>query len=288
MHVLTVVYLDGVFLLNLCVNYLLLLCTARLGGMLISRWRLAAGALVGAIYAVIVFLPHMEFLLDPLCKIAVGVFMVLLAFGATKHLLRASLLLFAVSFALGGAVYGIGFLSGGGLTLQNGVFYSVADTRLLLLAAALCYAVFSYVLRHMGRQNAQQVLPAVLRIGDKTLGLRALVDTGNHLVDPATNQPVLVVDGTMLSGWLEQDTLTADALARPVEAMARLSEQGGAHRYRLLPYRAVGVDAGLLLAVRLDSAKIGVERYEGAIAALSPTPVSDGGDYQALVGAAHS
>ena len=52
---------------------------------------------------------------------------------------------------------------------------------------------------------------------------------------------------------------------------------------QLLPYRAVGVDHGLLLALRLEKAAWDGETLAGCLAALSPTPVSDGGGYQALV-----
>ena len=279
-----IVYLDGVFLLNAAVNYLLLLCSARVGGQVISRVRMGFGAAVGGVYAALVFFPRLGFLLHPAWKLAVAAGMVLIAFGASARLLRLGLIFSAVSFGLGGAVFGISMLGGRGLGLERGVFYSAIDLRTVILAAAVCYALFCLVLRRSGSAVRQEILPAVLRIGDKTLGLRALVDTGSHLVDPLTNRPVLVLDGALLAGFLGGEGLSNEALARPVETLELLGQRGGAHRYRLLPYQAVGVADGLLLTVRLDSVKIGAERYEDMLAALSPTPVSDGGDYQALVG----
>ena len=50
-------------------------------------------------------------------------------------------------------------------------------------------------------------------------------------------------------------------------------------------YRSVGVDRGLLLAVRVDQVQVGEEDRGPMLAALSPTPVSDGGGYRALLGA---
>ena len=40
----------------------------------------------------------------------------------------------------------------------------------------------------------------------------------------------------------------------------------------------------LLLALRLDDARVGAEDYGGILVALSPNPVSDGGGYSALIG----
>lgn len=53
----TVVYLDRVVLLNLAVDYLLLLATARLAGLPLRRRRLGLCAALGAAYAAAVFLP---------------------------------------------------------------------------------------------------------------------------------------------------------------------------------------------------------------------------------------
>ena len=56
-------------------------------------------------------------------------------------------------------------------------------------------------------------------------------------------------------------------------------------RFQLLPYRAVGVDCGLLLALRVDRVECRAWRRRNCLTALSPTPVSDGGNYSALIGA---
>ena len=56
------VYLDQVFVLNLCVNYLLLRGTARLGASAVRRRRLLLAAGAGAAYAVAVYLPGCGFL----------------------------------------------------------------------------------------------------------------------------------------------------------------------------------------------------------------------------------
>lgn len=47
----------------------------------------------------------------------------------------------------------------------------------------------------------------------------------------------------------------------------------------------MGVDRGLLLCVRLDALELDGQGRGPALVALSPTTVSDGGGYQALIGA---
>ena len=74
---LTVIYVDTLFLLNAIVDYLLLLCSARLAGERLSRLRFALGALLGGLYAVALFLPGFGFLGRPLCRLSAAVLMVL-------------------------------------------------------------------------------------------------------------------------------------------------------------------------------------------------------------------
>lgn len=278
----TVVYIDVLFLLNLVVDYLLLLASARITGEMISRPRLALGALLGAAYAAVLFLPGCAWLSHPICRICVAMLMVLTGFGGSPRLLRLLLVFWGASAALGGLVLALQLLGRGGLTLENGVLYTGFDVRLLLVTTILCYAALSLTFgraaRHGGKR--QDFCPARLTLGEKTLSLTVLIDTGNTLTDPTNNRPVMVAEARALGALLPEGIDPAD----PVGSMERLEDETMRRRLRLLPYRAVGVEYGMLLAVRMDRVALGKRELEGLLVALSPTPVSDGGAYQALIG----
>ncbi len=276
------VYLDTLFLLNFLMDYLLLLVTAKVAGEPFRRLRLALGGLVGALFAAVVFLPGWEWLTHPACKLGSAVLMLLAAFGGSRHLLRLGLLFFALSCGLGGGVLVIGLLSGRGLAFHNGVLSTGMDLKAVMLSAAVCYAVLTLIFRRSGRHVGRELTPAVVSIGGESVLLTALRDTGNTLTDPVTGRPVLVTEGARLRQLLPEELLTE--LREPAEAMERFAQSPLGRRLRLLPYRAVGVDCGFLLAVRADRVSVGGEEYGGLLVALSPTPVSDGGGYQALFG----
>ena len=227
----------------------------------------------------------MGFLTHPLCKLGAAVLMLLTGFGGSRRLLRVTLVFFGLSCAFGGGIFAIGLLGGRGLTLRNGVLYSVMDLRILLLSAAVCYAVLTLVFRRTARHGRREVLPAVLILEGRRVAVNALVDTGNTLTDPVTGRPVMVAEGSLLSPLLPGErVLDEKALRDPVGTLERLSRGGRGRRFRLLPYQAVGVECGMLLALRLDDARVGAEDYGGILVALSPNPVSDGGGYSALIG----
>ena len=201
---LTVIYVDTLFLLNAIVDYLLLLCSARLAGERLSRLRFALGALLGGLYAVALFLPGFGFLGRPLCRLSAAVLMVLTAFGGCRRLLRQVVIFFLLSCAFGGGVLAIGLLGGRGLSLGGGVLYSSMDLKIVLLSAAGCYAVITLIFRGAGRHTAasRELLPARLSLRERQVELTGLVDTGNTLTDPATGRPVLVAEADSLEELL--------------------------------------------------------------------------------------
>ncbi len=274
----TVVYIDLLFLLNLIANYLLLLAAGRIAGAVLLRWRIGLGGAAGALYAVLVFLPGMEWLAFWPCKLACGVLMALIAYGGEFHLLRVAVIFFGASAALAGAVLGLELLGSVSLTLEHGVFYSRIDIRLLLLLFVACYFVLSLFFRRTGQKDRELVrLEVVLEGG--AASITALVDTGHSLVDSATNRPVVVAEAQALAGLLPD---WADAAA-PIQSVERC-HAAGSRQARLVPYRAVGVECGMLLALRTQGVTVNGKPLGRLLVALSPTAVGDGSGYQALLG----
>ncbi|MGE4276867.1 MAG: sigma-E processing peptidase SpoIIGA [Lawsonibacter sp.] len=284
----TVIYVDTLFLLNAVVDYLLLLAAARLAGEPLKRLRFGAGAVLGGLYAVAIFLPGMAFLSHPICRIASAVLMLLAAYGGSRRLLRQGIIFFALTCAFGGGVVAIGLLGRQGLALGNsGVFYSSLDLKIVLLSAAVCYIVLTITFQRVGRHStlSGELLPTRLVLGERAVELTTLVDTGNTLTDPVSGRPVMVAEGESLEDLFPGEYRPGPAdLRDPTGAITRLGTGAWKGRFCLLPYRAVGVDRGLLLALRVDRITLGGKDRGPFLVALSPTPVSDGGGYRALVG----
>ena len=269
------IYIDEVFLLNTIIDYLLLLSAAKLTGEPLRRGWMTLAALLGGGYAAAVFLPGCGFLEHPLCKLGAAVVMTILAFGSSRRLLRVSMTFLGVSAAFGGGVLALQLLSGSGVML---------DLKTTLLSAAVCYLLMTLFFRRTVRHTGRELAVAELTLSGRKCRLTALVDTGNTLTDPHSGRPVMVAEGERLDALFPPgEGLTAAQLQDPVGTMENRKEGRG--RWRLLPYRAVGVSHGLLLAVRVDDARVGQEDYGPILVALSPTPVSDGGGYHALIGA---
>ncbi|MBE6951871.1 MAG: sigma-E processing peptidase SpoIIGA [Ruminococcaceae bacterium] len=282
-----ILYADILFFFNAVVDYLLLLLSARAAGAPLRRKRFALGAALGGLYAVMIFAPGFSFLNRGRYKVLSAVLMLLTAYGATKAAIKQSAIFFALTCALGGGVMAIGMMDGASMSLGRGVVYSIPDVKIILLSGTGCYAVMSLILPKLCRHTAAGGELCSVRLGlmGRSVVLTALWDTGNTLNDPVTGQGVPVAEGeAILPMFPAEYRPKLGDLRDPVPALERLNREEWAGRFRILPYRAVGVERGFLLAVKLDWIAVGDRRREGALVALSPTPVSDGGGYKVLMG----
>ena len=287
-----VVYVDSLFLINIIINYILLIVTAKICGAATPRLRLLGGAALGAVYSVVSVLPLPVFFVNFLIKIAVGILMVLAAFGGQTRLIRLILVFFAASAAFGGAVMAASLVSGGAGIGEVRLSLSL---KLLILAFAVAYAVLTLVFRRaarrrhgLGANSPGGIVTLELRHGGRTIRLRALRDTGNALIDPMTGRPVIVAGVNDVRPLLEPETRRALAELRNKDAVGvleTLAATTGSMRFQLIPYSAVGTAGGMLLAFKPDEIIVDGKNRMGMLLALSPNSVSESGAYTALLGA---
>ena len=167
--------------------------------------------------------------------------------------------------------------------LGGGIFYSGIDLKIVLVSAAGCYCILSLLFQRWGKHTMSggELETVTIELAGREVSLLALRDSGNTLSDPVTGRQVLVAEGRCL-GSLFPEGVMPD-LSDPVASLEYL-DCCWPGRGRALPYRAVGVERGLLTALRMDRVVLGGSEQKGTLVALSPTPVSDGGCYQVLAG----
>ena len=279
-----VVYLDLVMVLNCLSDALALYITARLSGFPLRRKRLVIGSLLGDAYGVVAILPGFAFLANFFSQILAVISIVWLVFGKEKVFLRLCILFYILSCTIGGAMLAISqYIQTKGL--HKGL--EALDWKAFLLVGSICYIVLSIIFRGGAKHTTRdQICRVAVLIDDKKTVLYALHDTGHTLCDPYSGTPVLTVWYQALDlFWTQEEKRIFSKLAicgsiRCAEELGKISPG----KFRLLPYRAVGVECAMLLCVQADAVWIDGERYEKMTLALSPTPVSDGEGYTALWG----
>lgn len=283
-----VLYLDVLAAVNLAADYLLLLATARLAGVWVTRRRILLGAAAGAAYAVFAVLPGTAFLASPLCEVCAGIGLIYLTFGRRPgRFLRLNALFLLVSCACAGAVLALGQATGAVLRV-DGAYYLDVPLRVAAPAALLCWCASGLLFRgSAGQDGAERPSARVeLTFAGRQATYLLLCDTGNALCEPVSGRPALVLDRHAAAQILPAELAGILSGLRADNASAQMAALPDRWRtfFCLLPYRAVGSAGGLLLAFRPDT----IRRTDGStacqLAAICAEPVA-GGRYDGLIGA---
>jgi len=274
------VYVDEMFLLNLTINYFIILATAKLCALPLKRIRFGVSAAVGALYSVLLLLQPFQFLASLVMKLVLGFLMTLISFGIEINILKAFFAFLAVSAAFGGAVYAASILAGN--NIDDGL-YIKASMRVLLLSFALCYFVLTFVFKRFGKRYTKEIHGVKVTLCGKTVEFKALRDTGNGLYDPISGLPVMIV-GIEEAGKLLNEELK-DALKNGVpEFIEDLSNEDALRsRFRLVPYSAVGLKMALLPVFRPDELCLDGKEEKNTLVGISPTTLCNDGEFSAVI-----
>jgi len=274
------VYGDVVVAVNTLVDFLLLQLGARLCGYPARPWRCLLAAFLGGVFALASFFPIPRILSSFFGQILCFVGMALIAYGLRRRALRPAIMAFLCSAALAGSVFLLTqIFSIGAVYFKGGVYYPIG-TKVLILLAGIFYLAAAILAANVLRHGKGEMYPLQIFCGERHIHITALFDTGNTLLDPASGRPVLILEEARAMELLCCKTAFA---ADPVQMFSELTKRFPQHRFSLVPYRAVGVDGGMLVALSCK-AKIGKGRIQNVLAAISPNKVSDGGAYEALIG----
>ena len=263
-----VIYADILMLVNLIVDYfLLLLC-----GVILKRqtpfWRILLGSVAGAVSSLYIFLPRLNTFVDMLANLFFSAIITLITFGfhSIKYYIRTVFSFFVISFSYAGAMLAVWTIfRPHGLIIHNSVVYYDISPTFLILFSVIGYFISAGVgilLRKKGQSATRCNVCMIL--GEKSVRSDGLLDSGNSLYDAFGLSQVIIVNRSTVTE-LFGDNLNTDFCQS---------------RYRTLPCSTVS-DTTLLDGYRIDSAEITVSPktvlLKKPILAISKTALVDCG-----------
>ena len=278
-----VVYVDEVFFVNAAVDLLLLLTARAITDPGTRLWRLWAGAAFGGLTAVAACLPGLAWL-GRLPGAALSFLALsLICFGRRGQAWKQWLWFFCVCCAFAGLALALcGLLRIPAFRRGERVYYRLSGRLLVLLAGAV-YGAARLLLGRFARHRGGELVRLGLELGGRRLCCTALRDTGNTLTDPATGEPVLVACWQVAARLLPGLGLSRAQFEDPGALLVRLGALAPELKLRLIPFRSVGTEGGLLPALMPDRITEDGRPSPARFVAFTPTPLSDGGAYEALV-----
>ncbi|MDD4571589.1 MAG: sigma-E processing peptidase SpoIIGA [Clostridia bacterium] len=250
-----VVYGDVLWLINFCLDFILLWATAKAGRFPLKKPRLILAAVVGAFYGVCILVPQFSFAYLFPIKIGFSLLMIWLAFGALplRSFCKAVLYFYLLSFTMAGAVLGgSSLLKSNGIDYFNG--YSIHWLSLLFAAFAAVFLVrwaISYIRRNFRKESL--IRKAVISIGSQKIQVNTFMDTGNELKDPVTQKPVMVVEYAALQNIFPKAfsrLYEKYAAVDVVKIVEKANVMNMGFNLRLIPFNAIGRDNGILLGIK--------------------------------------
>ncbi len=224
-------YVDSLFLINFIMNLYLLMLVNRTTFRAAGPWRILAGAAVGAVCFLLPLLLEGPAAVKLFAGIAVGtVGMLCITFPVKGLRMFLKLLerLVLYSFGTGGAML---FL----IRCFPGIRGYLTGVLGILGMGGILYLLFQRT--GWGRNPEHNTCAAVLSKDGKQMMARALIDSGNSLVEPVSGRPVCIVDRALF------DSLWGS----------------GGKGFRVIPYHSIGRRKGILPGYLLPGLQLEME-----------------------------
>lgn len=276
------VYVDVLFFINFIINILIVEGCALIICEDTKWYKTVLAAFLGAVYAVAVFFPDLEFFQSLAMKLVISGIMVGCAFriGKFKRFLKIWSSFYLVSFIFGGGIIAVMSLTGLGqktsAVYSNGSLYFYLPWQILIASSAGVYVLIMAFSRIRRKRIEKEKIGRRLTIyinGTKA-DMRAIIDTGNSLVDPISGVPVIVCEYEEIKKLLPAGEENKSLF----EIMAEAGMKA-----RLVPFSSVGEEKGLMPGFLPDMVKIDEYKTKRCVVCISLNKLSEGEEYHALL-----
>ena len=243
-----VIYADVLIIVNIIVDYFILLLTATFSKSKYKNFRLLLGALIGGLSSMYIFLPQQHFLVEISYRSIVAVLIILTSFGFKKfkNFARAVVCFLLSTVVYGGSVMVVWLIfKPNSIVINNSyVYYDISATYLIIFSVVI-YLIISVIKTVLKREAVTakrcELTIKIKNISDDIMGI---LDTGNSVKDFLSDSPIFFVsDNTFIKLFGAKFDSFKDNLK---------------DRYRLIPCKTVNND-GLLEGLRCDKAIVKTE-----------------------------
>ena len=135
-----------------------------------------------------------------------------------------------------------------------------------VITLAVLIAMIMLIAHYQSRRRAQRIYMVTITENGEHIELKALFDTGNSLTEPMSQKPVSIIE--------ENETIKLWLAAQP-------------ERYRVIPFRSIGKEHGILEGTMVDELIIWKKDrqivHKDVIVALYKGKLSKDGSYQMIL-----
>ena len=289
------VYLDVIFLENIVINYIILYVTGLISKSKIKQNKLLLGALIGAIYSIIYYLIKLKIYSSFIIKIILSIVIIYVSFKSNnyKDLLKKVLLFYLTSFVFGGAIIAIIYMADSqNITIQNGVLVGNYTIKTILIGVIIAYFTILIAFKIIKNKISKKdlICDISVRLDNKSIKTKALIDTGNMLKEPITNLPVIVMEHTLLYDVIPKDILnnTEKILGGDFSKIPDNIRDEYFSKLKVIPFSSLGKQNGMLLGIKGENLTVNlkdeIKKIDKLIIGIYNKSLTKRGEYRSLLG----
>ena len=289
------IYLDVIFIENLIMNAIILYATGIILKIKPKTIRVIASSVIGTVYAIITYITEIQIYTSVILKMILAIIMVYVAFYPQnlRKMLKQIAIFYLTSFVFGGVtLYLIYFVKPQEVFIKNGVFVGEYILKIIMLGAIVAFITIKISLKIIKtKMNPKDMFCKIkIKLNEKTIETKAMIDTGNLAKEPITNTPVVIVESTLLESVLPNQILNnlEKILSGDFSQVSEDIQEKYMSKLRCIPFSSLGKQNGMLLGIKADEIQVETEdvkkRSNNVIIGIYDKSLTKRGEYRALIG----
>lgn len=293
------VYIDVVFIINFIMDFIVLWLENKFCKKNATIKKLLFGAFIGAIeMCIIVIIPFTNYLFNLLLGYLISSLSIIYITYRPKkiiELIKLTVIMYVIAIALGGLMFAIYYYSaiGYGMNqLLNGKQFNNINLYFFILLIMISVIIFIIFFKTFQKSAnvSKNIFNVKITINKSNINTSALLDTGNNLYDPITNEPVIIGEINMIENLLPKEEFESfKDMVNNMYDLSRIStiKEALNLKIRCIPYSSLGEENGMLLGIVTDkiiiSTEEGPKEYSNVVIAMYNKCLSQDNSYNVLL-----
>ena len=253
------IYLDIVLLENILLNYIIILSTAIISKEKIKFLKIILSSIVGGIFAIITYITNLPIIWGVMIKIMISIIMMQIAFEERKinKFVKILIFFYLVSFTFGGIAFMLlFFINPQNIIINENRFVGTYPLKIAVLAGGLGFIIITIVAQIIKNKLTKNNMICELEIfyKGKNKKMKTMLDTGNLLKEPISNEDVIIVEKESLRDMISNDIL--ENINIILKGNMLDSQNIYSYKIKIIPFSSLGNDNGLLIGFKPDYIKV--------------------------------
>ena len=289
------IYIDIIFIENIIMNAIILYATSIILKQKVKIIRLIISSTIGSIYSILMYITKLTIYSSIISKFILSVVMIYVAFipNDLKKMFKQIIIFYLTSFVFGGVALNlIYFLRPENVSIKNGLFTGEYALKVIMLGAIMAFIIIKISIKIIKTKfNTKDMYCDIkLKINEKQITTKAMIDTGNLVKEPITNTPVVIVEESLLEGIIPKEILKnlENILRGNLENLPQDIQDEYLPKLRCIPFSSLGKENGMLVGIKISEIVVKSEDDEkktsNIIIGIYERSLTKKGEYRALVG----